>query len=62
MTALEPEHLARVGYEAYGNTTRWKNYQGLDMPTWGELAGRTQQAWTEAAAAIVAAARSTNDG
>lgn len=61
MTALEPDDLGRVGYIAYGNVTGWQNYQGLPMPEWEELAGNTQQAWAEAAVAIVAAANANGD-
>lgn len=56
MTALEPDDLGKVGYNAYGKVTDWKNYAGLPMPEWGELSGNIQQAWAEAAVAIVAAA------
>lgn len=62
MTALEPDDLGKVGYIAYGNVTDWRNYAGLPMPEWEELSGNIQQAWAEAAVAVVAAARSANDG
>jgi hypothetical protein len=50
-----PVDLARVGYQAYGDSVDWQNYAGLPMPTWEDLGEKIQNAWVAAAAAIGAA-------
>jgi hypothetical protein len=40
--------LAESAYNAYGETTDFKNYQGLPMPKWNELSERIQSAWKAA--------------
>jgi hypothetical protein len=47
--------LARVGYEAYGESTGWLTHDGRPMPGWCQLGDRVQGAWGAAAGAIVAA-------
>jgi len=47
------EDLARMAYRAYGETTDFKNYQGLPMPTWDDLGERIQTAWRAAAESVV---------
>ena len=42
-------HLAKLAYEAYGNVTGHKNFQGDPMPSWEELPPRIQLAWDAAA-------------
>lgn len=52
--AISPlEAIAKIGYRAYGETTEYKNYQGLPMPTWEELPPRIQQAWIAASSAVM---------
>ncbi len=46
------EILAKKAYLAYGQTTDFKNYQGLPMPEWENLPEGIQQAWCNAAIAI----------
>jgi hypothetical protein len=47
--------LAVAGYHAYGEHVAWRNYAGLPMPPWAALPTKIQEAWVEAARAIVAA-------
>jgi hypothetical protein len=44
--------LARVGYDAYGGATAWKNVRGEQMPTFQELPHGTLDGWKAAANAI----------
>lgn len=44
----DEELLARNMYQAYGNTTDFKNYQGHPMPTWEELPEKIKEAWIAA--------------
>lgn len=46
------ERLARIGYEAYGRSTGFKNFQGNPMPAWENLTIEIQAAWRANAAAI----------
>ncbi len=46
------EELAKKAYLAYGQTTDFKNYQGLPMPEWENLPESIQKAWCNAASAI----------
>ncbi len=46
--------LGRIGYEAYGNFTGWKTYNGKDMPQWDDLTLNIMRAWQAAGEAIVA--------
>ncbi|MEH1808433.1 hypothetical protein [Nostoc sp.] len=48
----EELELAKIGYRAYGETTDFKNYQGLPMPNWEDLPEKIQIAWMAAAVAI----------
>ncbi len=50
---LSTDVLAQAGYHAYGRSTGWKNYQGLDMPAWDALGDGIQNAWRAAAVEIV---------
>lgn len=45
-------HLARCAYNAYGQSTGWKNYQGNPMPEWADLGEPVQRAWKFAAAEV----------
>lgn len=45
--------MAKLAYGAYGQTTDFKNYQGLPMPAWDALGDTIQAAWISAANAIV---------
>lgn len=45
--------LAQLAYDAYGNTTDHKNYQGNPMPTWDALGDTIQGAWVAAVNAVV---------
>lgn len=44
--------LAKLAYDAYGEATDHKNYQGLPMPTWDDLGDAIQGAWIAAAQAV----------
>jgi hypothetical protein len=39
------EEAARDCYEAYGESTRWKNHQGNTMPMWADLPQAIKAAW-----------------
>ena len=39
---------ARDAYRAYGQTTDFKNYQGLPMPAWEDLPEKIREAWVNA--------------
>lgn len=42
-----------VAYQAYGESVRWKNFLGDPMPKWDELPPAIQQAWLDAANAVL---------
>jgi hypothetical protein len=44
--------LAQIGYEAYGNEAKWKNYAGKPMPSWLEVPQHIKDKWAVAAEAI----------
>lgn len=44
-----PNELAQSMYKAYGETTEFKNYQGLPMPAWNDLTDKIRSAWEAAA-------------
>jgi hypothetical protein len=46
------EELAKKAYFAYGQTTDFKNYQGLPMPEWENLPEAIQKAWGNAASTL----------
>ena len=48
--------LAQIAYEAYGDVTGGKNYQGLPMPEWADLPAVIKAAWNASANATVKAA------
>lgn len=41
--------LAILGYQAYGDSAGWKNYQDKPMPTWDELPEAIKGHWRTAA-------------
>jgi hypothetical protein len=43
------DFLARIAYQAYGETTDFKNYQGYAMPEFDDLGETIQKAWDQAA-------------
>jgi hypothetical protein len=43
----------RIAYEAYGNVTGHKNFQGSDMPSWDDLPAIIREAWETAAEAVI---------
>ena len=45
--------LAQTAYEAYGASTGGKNYQGLPMPSWGDLGEPIRAAWVAAVTTVV---------
>lgn len=49
----EELELAKIAYRAYGQTTDFKNYQGLPMPEFDNLPEKIQEAWIAASQAIV---------
>ena len=50
---LDIDQLAQAAYDAYGETTGHKNYQGLPMPAWEDLGDQIQGAWRAAVQAVV---------
>lgn len=50
MDNLSPGQLA---YQAYGQVTDFKNYQGLPMPEWADLTAIIRAAWEAAAQRII---------
>lgn len=46
--------MAKLAYAAYGQTTDFKNYQGLPMPAWDALGDTIQAAWVSAINAVAA--------
>lgn len=44
--------LAKLAYDAYGEATDHKNYQGLPMPGWDDLGDAIQGAWIAAAGRV----------
>jgi hypothetical protein len=42
----------RIAYQAYGQATRFRNFQGDPMPDWGSLSDQIQQAWAASAQAV----------
>lgn len=51
MTESYPIRRAREAYRAYGQTTDFKNYQGLPMPAWDDLPEKIREAWVNASTA-----------
>lgn len=45
-------NVAKLGYEAYGESAGWKNFAGNPMPQWDELPPKIQEHWGRAAQAI----------
>ena len=41
-------NVAMLAYEAYAQTTDNKNFRGEEMPKFGELPGKIQEAWIAA--------------
>lgn len=39
-------------YDAYGEVTDHKNYQGLPMPKWDELTDKIRAAWVNAVKSV----------
>jgi len=50
-----PNELAQAIYKAYGETTEFKNYQGLPMPEWKDLTDKIRAAWEAAAKRAIGA-------
>ncbi len=42
------ETITKEAYQAYGEVTEFKNYQGLPMPAWEDLPERIKLAWVAA--------------
>ena len=53
------EDRARRAYQAYGETTHFRNYQGLPMPAWEDLGTPIQHAWMAAADALTGQTKET---
>lgn len=51
-TELDLEVLGRLGYDAYGDFTGWKDFRGDPMPTWAELPAPQREAWYAGASAM----------
>ena len=45
-------YSGKLGYEAYGDSTDWKNFQNNPMPQWDELPENIRQAWCAASNVI----------
>lgn len=52
-TGDEQITMAQLAYQAYGQTTGFKNYQGNPMPTWDALGDVIQGTWVSAVNAVV---------
>ena len=50
---MNVQHLAKMGYNAYGQAADWKNFQGSKMPEWEELPYHIHEKWFAAARTIV---------
>ncbi len=48
MPIINYKDLAQEAYRTYGETVGFKNWQGLDIPTWAELSAKQQLAWENA--------------
>lgn len=44
--------LAKLAYQAYGESTGGKNFQGNPMPQWEDLGEKIQTAWVAATTAV----------
>lgn len=44
--------MAKLAYQAYGQSTDFKNYQGKPMPGWNDLGDGIQAAWVSAVNAV----------
>jgi hypothetical protein len=49
--------LAKIAYEAYGESTGSRTFDGRQMPAWDDLGANIQLAWLAAAQAVHAATR-----
>lgn len=58
---IDPADLARIAYQAYGETTGHKNFLGEPMPAFKNLGPVIQAAWTNAAKAIADACKEEPD-
>ena len=45
--------LGEIGFRAYGDSVKWKNYLGHPMPRWRNLPENIRIAWDSAAYAVV---------
>lgn len=45
---MTDDHLARIAYRAYGQTTGGRNFRGDPMPGWADLGDTIQRAWIAA--------------
>jgi hypothetical protein len=52
LTFDEKDRLARLAYQAYGQVTGNKNFQGAPMPAWDDLGSTIQAAWRAGTAAV----------
>lgn len=50
---MNDTELAKVAYQGYGESTGFKNYQGLPMPEWEGLGVKIQTAWVSAVCAVL---------
>ena len=53
MIEVDARALARIAYEAYGQATGGKNYQGNPMPEFDDLPDPIVNAWASAVQAVV---------
>lgn len=53
--------LARIAYQAYGDTTGHTNFLGEPMPAFDDLGAVIRAAWTNAATAVADACREEPD-
>jgi len=44
--------LGEIGYNAYGDRAKWRNYEGKPMPKWDEVPQHIRDKWAVAARAI----------
>lgn len=53
--------FSRIAYNAYGQTTDFKNYQGLPMPAYDELPDKIKLAWIAATKSVYEATLEYNN-
>jgi hypothetical protein len=53
-------NIGEIAYQAYGQTTDFKNFQGNPMPKWEELPDKIKEAWMNASVKIASISSPTD--